>query len=71
MASKPKNTASIELSDDLLESASSVANNYPSNASEQIEQWAYLGKAVSRQLTEFEQLQLMSGEYEVILRKKA
>lgn len=62
----------IELNIDsaLIDDAKKAIEKYPKTPSEQIEQWAYLGRAVERELTKFEQLQLMSGEFEITVQKK-
>ena len=47
-----------------------MIEKYPKTPSEQIEQWAYTGMIVERQLSDFELLQLQSGECEVALEEK-
>lgn len=70
-----KNTEqkSIELNidRDLISDAKKAIEQYPKTPSEQIEQWAYLGRAVELELTGFEQLQLMSGVFEITVQTKS
>lgn len=52
----------LQLDSSLIDDAKQAIANYPKTPSEQIEQWAYVGMIVERQLTGQEQLQLMTGE---------
>lgn len=61
MSKKDEATSKIEIDSDLIESAEAYLEKLPKMPSEVIEQWTYLGMAVAKQLTEQEQLILMSG----------
>lgn len=52
----------LQLDSSLIDDAKQAIANYPKTPSEQIEQWAYVGMIVERQLTGQELLQLMTGE---------
>lgn len=52
---------SLQISDSLIESVDAYLNQLPKTREEVIEKWAYLGKAVSEQLTDLEQIQVMLG----------
>lgn len=56
---------SLQISDSLIESVDAYLNQLPKTREEVIEKWAYLGKAVSEQLTELEQIQVMLGNGKV------
>lgn len=61
MPKKEETTRKIEIDTDLIESAEAYLAKLPKTPSEVIEHWTYLGMAVAKQLTEYEQLMLMSG----------
>ncbi|MCP4057785.1 MAG: hypothetical protein GY738_10810 [Pseudoalteromonas sp.] len=61
MTSKNESEAVIKLDSDLIASAEAYLEKLPKTPSEVVEYWAYLGKAAAEQLTEYEQLLLMSG----------
>ncbi|WP_334064307.1 hypothetical protein [Alteromonas genovensis] len=65
MTSKNESEAVIKLDSDLIASAEAYLEKLPKTPSEVIEYWAYLGKAAAEQLTEYEQLMLMSGAGEI------
>lgn len=51
----------LRIDSDLRDAAEAALEKLPKTADEMIENWAYLGRAVATQLTEHEQLLLMSG----------
>ncbi|RTE85505.1 MULTISPECIES: hypothetical protein [Gammaproteobacteria] len=53
--------STIEIDIDLIESAGAYLEKLPKTPGEVLEKWIYLGTAAERQLTEDEQLLLMSG----------
>ena len=61
-------TRSLQISDSLIESVDAYLNQLPRTREEVIEKWAYLGKAVSEQLTEHEQIQVMLGSVELTIK---
>lgn len=65
MTSKNESEAVIKLDSDLIASAEAYLEKLPKTPSEVVEYWAYLGKAAAEQLTEYEQLLLMSGSGEI------
>jgi hypothetical protein len=58
---------SLQISDSLIESVDAYLNQLPKTREEVIEKWAYLGKAVSEQLTELEQIQVMLGNGKITI----
>ena len=64
-------TVDIHIDNFLITQAQAALERYPKTVTEQIEQWAYLGSAAEKKLTGLEQLQLMSGEFEITLVDKA
>jgi hypothetical protein len=62
-----KDTVVVQIDNFLIAEAEKALEQYPKSAGEQIEQWAYLGRVAERKLTGLEQLQLMSGEFDVVL----
>jgi hypothetical protein len=62
-----KDTVVVQIDNFLIVEAEKALEQYPKSAGEQIEQWAYLGRVAERKLTGLEQLQLMSGEFDVVL----
>lgn len=62
----------VELDGYLLERAEAEFNNQPKSAAEVIERWAFLGQAVAEQLTELDQLHLMSRntDFQLIVKPK-
>jgi hypothetical protein len=65
MTSKNESEAVIKLDSDLIASAEAYLEKLPKTPSEVVEYWAYLGKAAAEQLTEYEQLMLLSGSGEI------
>jgi hypothetical protein len=65
MTSDDKDTSVLELDNSIIESAQAAIDKLPKTVAEQIERWAYLGKAAEEQLTEEEQLLLMSRDWTV------
>lgn len=63
MASKVR----VQISEELIKSAEEHLAKRPSNTSEQIEEWAYLGKLLSQQLTELEVAQIVLGNVEITI----
>ena len=55
----------INIDAELIAAAESALEQLPKTADEMIEMWIYLGLAVANQLTEYEQLLLMSGNAKV------
>lgn len=55
------NKKKINLSDDLIKSATTYLESLPKTPEAVVERWAYLGMAVEKQLTEVELLQVMAG----------
>lgn len=55
----------INIDVDLIAAAESALEQLPKTAEEMIEKWIYLGRAAANQLTEYEQLLLMSGSAKV------
>ena len=55
----------INIDVELIAAAESALEQLPKTADEMIEKWIYLGRAVDNQLTEYEQLLLMSGNAKV------
>lgn len=59
------NKKKINLSDDLIKSATTYLESLPKTPEAVVERWAYLGMAVEKQLTEVELLQVMAGTVEL------
>ena len=55
----------INIDVELIAAAESALEQLPKTAEEMIEKWIYLGRAAANQLTEYEQLLLMSGSAKV------
>lgn len=55
----------LDISDDLIESAEAYLARLPKTPEEVIEQWARIGKVVAEQLTETEAMNLLLGNCEV------
>ncbi|MFT2091903.1 hypothetical protein [Paraglaciecola sp. 2405UD69-4] len=66
-ASTDEGTVDIHIGNVLIAKAEAALERYPKTVTEQIEQWAYIGRVAERKLTGLEQLQLMSGEFEITL----
>jgi hypothetical protein len=62
-----KDTVVVQIDNFLIAEAEKALEQYPKSAGEQIEQWAYLGRVAERKLTGLEQLQLLSGEFDIVL----
>lgn len=54
-------TVKIKINDDLIKEAEMALEKLPQTATEQIEKWAYIGRAVSLRLTEREVVCLQLG----------
>lgn len=67
MSKKEETTSKIEIDSDLIESANAYLEKLPKTPSEVIEHWTYLGMAAAKQLTEYEQLMLMSGSGKLLI----
>jgi len=55
----------INLSDDLIKSATTYLESLPKTPEAVVEHWAYLGMAVEKQLTEVELLQVKAGLFKI------
>ena len=65
------NTNTLEISDDLIESAEAYLARLPKTPEEVIEQWARIGKVVAEQLTETEAMNLLLGNCDVTVEPKS
>ena len=58
-------TKTLEISDDLIESAKAYLARLPKTPEEVIEQWARIGQIEAEQLTEMETMNLLLGNCDV------
>ncbi len=64
-------TKTLEISDDLIESAKAYLARLPKTPEEVIEQWARIGQIVAEQLTEMETMNLLLGNCDVTVELKS
>jgi hypothetical protein len=64
-------TKTLDISDDLIESAEAYLARLPKTPEEVIEHWARIGKIVAEQLTETEAMNLLLGNCEVTVELKS
>lgn len=55
----------VNIDHDLVSAAEAELAKQPQTVDEMIEKWVYLGRAAANQLTEYEQLLLISGSAKV------
>jgi len=58
----------VNIDHDLISAAEAELAKQPKTVDEMIEKWVYLGRAAANQLTEYEQLLLMSGSAKVTVK---
>lgn len=64
------NTQTLDISDDLIESAEAYLARLPKTPEEVIEHWARIGQVVAEKLTEIEAMNLLLGNCEISLAPK-
>lgn len=65
------NTQTLDISDDLIESAEAYLARLPKTPEEVIEHWARIGQVVAGQLTEIEAMNLLLGNCDVTVALKS
>ncbi|KKO47593.1 hypothetical protein VT06_16210 [Arsukibacterium sp. MJ3] len=65
MSQSEETKVEVNIDHDLIRAAETELEKQPKTVDEMIEKWIYLGRAAANQLTEYEQLLLMSGSAKV------